>query len=356
MTLSFDPEVFRGRRVLITGDTGFKGSWLALWLSRIGAEVWGFALPPEGERPHFTLLGLADRITHRDGDIRNRDDVAAVVRDCEPEIVFHLAAQSLVKKSYADPKLTFDTNFGGGVNLLDVLRDAPSVKALVFITSDKCYLNKEWDWGYRESDELGGLDPYSASKAATELAFKSYAASFLDSNQSLGSATTRAGNVIGGGDWAADRIVPDCIRALETGAAIRIRMPHATRPWQYVLEPLSGYLCLAARLLEDPLRYRGAWNFGPGEDAVRTVHQLTEQLVEHWGSGEIIVDTPPDQAYEATLLHLSIDKARNRLGWRPQWSVDRAVEECAIWYKSVLDGADAFDVSTRQIDAYMSGT
>lgn len=359
MTLPFDPNVFRGKRILITGDTGFKGSWLALWLSRMGADVWGFALPPEGEQPHFSLLRLDQHITHRDGNMLDIDQVRAVVRDSEPEIIFHLAAQSLVKRSYADPKLTFDTNIGGGVNLLDVMRDAPSVKALVFITSDKCYLNKEWDWGYRETDELGGLDPYSASKAAAEIVFKAYAASFLDGRDGFGLATTRAGNVIGGGDWAADRIVPDCIRALGKGEPIRIRMPQATRPWQYVLEPLSGYLTLAAKLLDDPKRYGGAWNFGPGEDAVRTVHQLVDQLVDqlvgHWGSGEVIVDTPPDQAYEATLLHLSIDKARNRLSWRPQWSVDRAIEECAIWYKAVLDGSDAYTVSARQIDAYMSG-
>jgi CDP-glucose 4,6-dehydratase len=355
MKLPFNPDAFRGRRVLITGDTGFKGSWLALWMTKLGAEVWGFALPAEGDRPHYALLGLANRITHHDGDIRNRDEVQAVVDAAKPEIVFHLAAQSLVKRSYADPKLTFDTNFGGAVNLLDVLRDAPSVKALVFITSDKCYLNKEWEWGYRETDELGGLDPYSASKAATELAFKAYAASFLDANDKLGAATTRAGNVIGGGDWAADRIVPDCIRALENNEPIRIRMPHATRPWQYVLEPLSGYLCLASKLLENPVKYRGSWNFGPGEDAVRTVHQLTQQLVSDWGSGEIIVDKLPNQAYEATLLHLSIDKARMRLGWSPRWTVDKAIRECAIWYKSVLEGADAYSVSSRQIDDYMSG-
>ncbi len=355
MTLPFDPGVFKGRRILITGDTGFKGSWLALWLDRMGAEVWGFALPPEGEHPHFTLLGLEDRIKHRDGNILDIEQVKSIVDESKPEIVFHLAAQSLVKRSYADPKLTFDTNIGGGVNLLDTLRDAPSVKALVFITSDKCYLNKEWDWGYRETDELGGLDPYSASKAAAEIVFKAYAASFLDAKPDFGFATTRAGNVIGGGDWAADRIVPDCIRALAANEPIRIRMPQATRPWQYVLEPLSGYLCLAARLLDDPVRYRGAWNFGPGEDSVRTVHELTKQLAGYWGSGEIIVDTPPDQAYEATLLHLSIDKARNRLGWRPQWTVDRAVEECAIWYKSVHEGTDAYTASTRQLDAYMSG-
>ena len=198
MTLPFDPGVFHGKRILITGDTGFKGSWLALWLSRMGADVWGFALPPEGEQPHFSLLRLDQHITHRDGNMLDIDQVRAVVRDSEPEIIFHLAAQSLVKRSYADPKLTFDTNIGGGVNLLDVMRDAPSVKALVFITSDKCYLNKEWEWGYRETDELGGLDPYSASKAAAEIVFKAYAASFLDGRDGFGLATTRAGNVIGG--------------------------------------------------------------------------------------------------------------------------------------------------------------
>jgi len=354
MNLPFDPSVFAGKRVLVTGDTGFKGSWLSLWLNRIGANVWGLALPNEDERCHFSLLGLDKIITHRDGDVRDRSIVQSIFDDAKPEIVFHLAAQSLVKKSYADPKLTFDTNVGGSINILDVARDCSSLKALTFITSDKCYLNKEWLWGYRENDELGGLDPYSASKAAAEIVFRAYAASFIDARNDLGAATTRAGNVIGGGDWAADRIVPDCIRALEAKQAIRIRMPHATRPWQYVLEPLSGYLCLTAKLLEDPKQYGGAWNFGPGDDSVRTVHELTKQLINGWGSGEIIVDTPKDQPYEATLLHLNIDKARMKLGWWPKWHVNRSIEECAIWYKEVLGGANARDVSLRQIDAYMS--
>lgn len=355
MKLPFDPEIFRNKRILITGDTGFKGSWLALWLNRMGADVWGFSLPPEGDHPHYSMLDLETRIHHRDGNILDVEQVRAIVRDSAPEIVFHLAAQSLVKRSYAEPKLTFDTNIGGSVNLLEALRETPTVKVLVFITSDKCYRNKEWDWGYRETDELGGLDPYSSSKAAAELVFQAYATSFLNAKEHFGAATTRAGNVIGGGDWAADRIVPDCIRALGNNEPVRIRMPQATRPWQYVLEPLSGYLCLASKLMDDPVRYRGAWNFGPGEDSVRNVYQLAKQLVDIWGSGEIIVDTPPDQAYEATLLHVSIDKARNQLGWRPQWTVDRAVEECAIWYKSVLSGTNAYTASTRQIDAYMSG-
>lgn len=354
MTLSFDPEIYRGRRVLITGDTGFKGSWLALWLEHMGAEVYGFALPPEGERAHFLTAGIGSSIHHQDGDIRNLDEVLAAFDHAKPEIVFHLAAQSLVKRSYAEPKLTFDTNFGGGINLLEAVRKSPSTKALVFITSDKCYLNKEWVWGYRENDELGGLDPYSASKAAAEIAFRAYAESFFGGDEDIGIATTRAGNVIGGGDWAADRIVPDCIRALENGEPIKLRMPQATRPWQYVLEPLSGYLCLGARMLEDPVRYRGAWNFGPGEDSIRTVHELSQHIINSWGSGEIIVEQLPDQAYEATLLHLNIDRARNRLGWSPKWHVNRAIEECAIWYKSVLDGEDARVMSLRQIDAYMS--
>lgn len=357
MNAPFDSTAFKGRRVLVTGDTGFKGSWLSLWLHKMGAEVSGLALPYEDERCHFALLGLDKIINHRNGDIRDRSVVQSMFDDTKPEIVFHLAAQSLVKKSYADPKLTFDTNVGGSINILDVARDCPSLKALIFITSDKCYLNKEWLWGYRENDELGGLDPYSASKAAAEIAFKAYSASYLDMRDDLGAATTRAGNVIGGGDWALDRIVPDCIRALEAGNPIHIRMPHATRPWQYVLEPLSGYLSLATHLLEEPARFGGgSWNFGPGENSVSTVQELTEKLIQNWGHGEIIIDAPKDQRYEATLLHLNIDKARMRLDWAPRWDVDRAIRECAIWYKHVLDGHDAMDVSNRQIDDYMSGT
>ncbi|HSM98265.1 MAG TPA: CDP-glucose 4,6-dehydratase, partial [Gallionella sp.] len=244
-------ESFRGKRVLVTGHTGFKGSWLALWLHQMGAHVLGYALPPERDDDHFNLLGLVRQIDHVVGDIRDHAAVRQAFERFQPEIVFHLAAQPLVRYSYAEPKLTFDTNVAGSVNILEAVRTTQSIKALVYVTSDKCYRNNEWIWGYRENDELGGHDPYSASKAAAELVFSSYQDSFFHARAGFGAATVRAGNVIGGGDWALDRIVPDAIRALRADKPVMLRNPNSTRPWQHVLEPLSGYLMIAANLLKD---------------------------------------------------------------------------------------------------------
>jgi CDP-glucose 4,6-dehydratase len=342
--------------VLVTGDTGFKGSWLTLWLAEAGAEVYGYALPPEREADHFNALSLSNRIVHQNGDIRDRAGLGGFFERAQPEYVFHLAAQALVRRSYRDPKYTFDTNVGGSVNLLECVRETPSVKALVYITSDKCYRNKEWIWGYRENDELGGHDPYSASKAAAEHVFSAYADSFFRSRADFGYATVRAGNVIGGGDWSEDRIVPDCVRALRDGEAIVLRKPQSTRPWQHVLEPLGGYLTLAAALAQNPTRYSGAWNFGPEGEAARSVLDLTQAIVSRWGSGKIEVQAATDDPHEASLLHLNCDKAHQVLGWYPRWSFERTVAETVAWYRAVLSGQSVSKVSGDQIKTYLRTT
>ena len=346
-------ETFAGKRVLVTGHTGFKGSWLALWLRDLGAEVTGYALAPDYAGSHFELLGIERDIRHVVGDVRNLIHLKKVVDATRPEIVFHLAAQALVRRSYDDPKTTFDTNVGGSVNLLEAVRLCDAVRALVFITSDKAYLNKEWSWGYRENDELGGHDPYSASKAGAEMAFMAYRYSFLERRDGLGAAVTRAGNVIGGGDWAQDRIIPDCMRALRDGKPIRLRNPLATRPWQHVLDPLHGYLRLAQALLVDPKRYTGPWNFGPELDRGLTVREVAERAAALWGGGKIVVETKASAPFEHRLLQLSIDKAKLDLGWRPKWPSDRAIAETVAWYRRVANGEAVRFVSTAQISMFM---
>lgn len=343
-------ESFSGKRVLVTGHTGFKGTWLTFLLKELGADVTGFALPPGPGRNHFDLLGLQGRIEHVIGDIRDKSALIGAFRSFQPEYVFHLAAQALVIKSYDDPVLTFETNVMGSVHLLDAVRQSESVRALVFITSDKCYENVEWVWSYRENDRLGGHDPYSASKAAAEVVFSAYARSFFSSQPKLGAATTRAGNVIGGGDWAIDRIVPDCIRAIEADSPIRLRNPQATRPWQHVLEPLSGYLLLAARLRQEPDKFAGSWNFGPSTDEGRTVMQVAGSIVQHLGRGRI--EVTESQQHEATLLQLNCDKAQRLLGWRPRWHIEKTLAATASWYKTVLEGGDAETITRSQLKEY----
>lgn len=349
-------SVFRGKRVLLTGDTGFKGSWLSLWLAEAGAEVFGYALPPERADDHFNALKLSDRIRHQDGDIRDRDRLGAFFERAQPEFVFHLAAQALVRRSYRDPKGTFDTNVGGSVNVLECVCHTPAVKILIYVTSDKCYRNREWIWGYRENDELGGHDPYSASKAAAELVFSAYGESFFKARLGFGFASVRAGNVIGGGDWSEDRIVPDCLRALRAGQPIVLRKPQATRPWQHVLEPLAGYLTLAAVFDRNPQEFSGAWNFGPDLDAARSVHDLARAIVGAWGSGQIEVQSSSSDPHEAGLLHLNCDKAHHSLGWKPRWGFERTVKETVAWYRDVTSGKAVAAVSASQIQAYMESS
>lgn len=345
-------KTFAGKRVFITGHTGFKGSWLAFLLKEIGADVMGFSLPPATAINHFDLLNLDKKIKHVVGDILDASLIANTLNEFQPEFVFHLAAQALVRPSYEDPAATFSTNIMGSVNLLDAVRKCESVRSLVYITSDKCYENVEWIWGYRENDVLGGRDPYSASKAAAEIIFSSYARSFFQHHPSLGAATTRAGNVIGGGDWAADRIIPDCIRAIESGKPIRLRNPGATRPWQHVLEPLSGYLLLAAKLYEEPRRWGGSWNFGPSTHEVRTVQNVAEVIIGHLGKGHIEIVESQIQLHEALLLQLNCDKAHQLLGWYPRWHAEETLESTALWYKTIINGGSAEKITRAQILAF----
>lgn len=344
---------FRGRRVLVTGSTGFKGSWLCNWLVGLGADVAGFALPAPPDEPLFMQLRCEKRMRQVYGDIREPGAIRAAIDEFEPEVIIHLAAQALVRRAYEMPGLTFETNVMGGVRLLEAVRSAPSVRALVFITSDKCYLNKEWHHSYRENDELGGSDPYSASKAAIELAFASYERSFFSHREDFAAATARAGNVIGGGDQSRDRIVPDCVRAVMAGSPIVLRSPNATRPWQHALEPLSGYLMLASSLLRNRDVGRGSWNFGPNAENVRTVHELAQRFVTTWGEGSVIVEPQRGNMHEATLLMLSADKAKVRLGWRPRWNFEQAVDAAVDWYRQVAAGKDPVEITDRQIAAFV---
>jgi CDP-glucose 4,6-dehydratase len=346
-------SVFRGKRVIVTGDTGFKGSWLCVWLHQLGADVVGFALPPKRDNDHFNLLQLGRIIHHVEGDIRELPALQRVFEKFQPEFLFHLAAQSLVRYSYEEPKLTFDTNVAGSVNILECVRTTPSLRAAVYVTSDKCYRNKEWVWGYRENDELGGRDPYSASKAAAELVFSAYVDSYFSQREALGIASVRAGNVIGGGDWAADRIVPDSIKSLQRRQPVLLRNPLSTRPWQHVLEPLSGYLSLASKLYSDARGFSGSWNFGPRIESIRTVHDLAERIVACWGEGKVEAASQQSVPHEARLLQLNCDKAIQMLEWAPRWDFDHTVEVTVQWYRDITNGMAARQVTNRQIEQYM---
>ncbi len=345
--------VFRGARVFVTGDTGFKGSWLSLWLHLLGADVTGYALPPSEGQRHFKLLRLDKKIHHINGDIRDLSALKKEMVRFRPTFMFHLAAQSLVRRSYDDPKTTFDTNIGGSMNVLEAARATSSLRSLVYVTSDKCYKNKEWVWGYRENDELGGGDPYSVSKAAAELVFSSYRDSFFVKRPRFGMASVRAGNVIGGGDGSPDRIVPDCVRALQTNRPIVLRYPQATRPWQHVLDPLYGYLLLATRLFAAPNDFSGSWNFGPREESSRSVKNLTETIVRFWGGGQIRVAPIKSHLHEASFLYLNCEKAHKQLGWFPQWDFERSVRETVSWFRQDSDKRDVFTLSKGQIENYL---
>lgn len=349
-------QALRGLRVLVTGHTGFKGSWLAYWLQQIGAEVLGISKDIPTNPSHFEVLRLEELIHHQIGDLRDEVCVSKLVKAFCPEVVFHLAAQATVRTSYSSPKETFDTNVGGAVNLLEAIRASTSVRALVFITSDKCYRNIETHRGYVEDDPLGGRDPYSCSKAAAEHVFSAYLHSYFANNKLLGAASTRAGNVIGGGDWAADRLLPDCVRSLRQGEAIEIRSPNATRPWQHVLEPLSGYLMLAAALLDDPAAFSGSWNFGPPATMSESVSSVVRKSIAVWGSGSHTIVNPEPHLHESTLLHLNATKAQQQLGWRTRWSFQPMMERTVGWYKSWTNGSSPRDLTATDIQEYVRTT
>ena len=341
-------RVLAGRRVLVTGHTGFKGAWLAAWLHRLGAQVVGFSLEPPSSPCLFDVLGLDRLVTSLTGDVRDLAALDQAMTEHRPEVVVHMAAQPLVRLSFRTPVDTFSTNVMGTVNVLDACRRAPSVRAVVNVTSDKCYENREWPWGYRENDPMGGHDPYSASKGCAELAASAFMRSYFSDAESDGGpllASARAGNVIGGGDWGADRLVPDCARALSEGSVITIRRPQALRPWQHVLEPLSGYLLLAARLLvgdeatNRPAReFSGGWNFGPRDGVPLTVAEVAGLFCELWGGGNIDLDPGP-HPHEAHYLKLDCSKAALGLGWRARWDGREAVERTVAWYRQFYDGA-----------------
>jgi CDP-glucose 4,6-dehydratase len=354
-------SVYAGRRVLVTGHTGFKGAWLCQWLLSLGADVTGLSLPPNTDPSLFIQLGLQRRLRHIIGDIQKPAVLAKAVKTSKPDFVFHLAAQSLVRESYVRPRETFSTNAMGTLYLLEALRDWMQPCAAVFITTDKCYKNREWHHGYREEDALGGRDPYSASKAAAEIVIGSYRDSFFQGHP-VKIASCRAGNVIGGGDWAKDRIVPDAIAALQKGKPIPIRNRRATRPWQHVLEPLSGYLWLAALLDAPKLRraelssLTSAFNFGPGHESNRTVEELVTEILQYW-PGSWVDKSDPKAPHEAGLLQLSTDKAAALLRWRPVWDFSEAVAKTVAWYRDAgqLRSAKEFQAQTQeQIHQYMA--
>ncbi len=353
-----DDGIFAGRRVLVTGHTGFKGAWLAIWLSRLGASVTGVALPPSDDAPLFQLADVASVVDHRVADINDPDALSRALEGVDAEVVIHLAAQSLVRESYATPADTFQTNVVGTANVLDCVRRMPSAKAIVVATSDKCYENRDWHWGYRETDPLGGSDPYSASKAATELVAQAYARSFFSTPDSAVLATGRAGNVFGGGDFARDRLVPDIARAAKNGSDMLIRQPNSVRPWQHVLEPLYGYLTLAATLLREGHSMAGAYNFGPDPSGVIEVGAFVEQILEVWGKDapKIAIGDPSktgaNTLKEARFLTLDSAKAQQVLGWEPKLTIDEAVVTTVDWYKTWLAGGDVAALTRAQIESF----
>lgn len=343
-------DKYKGKRVLITGHTGFKGSWLSLMLSEAGAHVLGYALDPDQKDDHYNLINIKDKISDVRSDLRDYEILRRTIAEFQPEIVFHLAAQAIVLESYRIPRETFDINIQGTVNVLECCRNCSSVKSVLIVTSDKCYDNKEWIWGYRENDRLGGYDPYSASKACAEMVTDSYTKSF---GEKLGIASVRAGNVIGGGDWSANRIVPDSIRALMQKEDIVIRNPLSTRPWQHVLDPLYAYAKLAIALLEERGKYMGAWNVGPSQSSMRSVRELVDKIIGCWGSGKWVLDGQAGAPHEARALFLDITKIVSRLHWAPVWDFNASVRKTVEWYQAYANQDDMAEASRAQVTRFL---
>lgn len=349
---------FKGKRVLVTGHTGFKGSWLSIWLHELGAEVIGVGFDPYSEKDNYVLSSIGNKIkADIRADIRDGQKMKEIFADYQPEIVFHLAAQPLVRLSYEIPVETYETNVMGSINIMEAARVTESVKVVVMITTDKCYENKEQIWGYRENEPMGGYDPYSSSKGAAEIAINSWRRSYFNpqdygKKHHISIASVRAGNVVGGGDWAKDRIVPDCIRALEATKPIEIRSPKAIRPWQHVLEPLSGYLLLASKMLQEPTRYCGGWNFGPRTESITSVWDVATMLTKFYGKGELRDVSDPNALHEANLLMLDINKAKFQLGWEPRTNIEQCCQLTADWYKRYLS-EDVYNLCVEQIISFI---
>jgi len=349
---------WRGKKVFLTGHTGFKGAWLSLWLASLGAEVTGYALEPPTEPNMFGLCHVDGSMRSIHGDVRDREHLRTCLLSCKPDIVMHMAAQSLVREAYVCPVETYGINVMGTVHLLDAVRRCASVRAVLNITTDKCYENREWFWGYREIEPLGGFDPYSNSKACSELVTAAYRNSFFPperhAEHGVAVASARAGNVIGGGDWAKDRLIPDCIRSLLKGEKIKIRSPHALRPWQYVLEPLNGYLTLAQRLYEQGPTFAEAWNFGPEDKDAKTVEWIVKFLCKVWGKGAALEIDQGDHPHESQYLKLDWSKAKTRLGWYPRWNIEKTLHKILEWTDIYRNNGDLKAISLRQIYEYMN--
>ena len=347
---------FSGRKIFITGHTGFKGSWLCLYLSLLGAKVTGYALDPPTNPNLFELCRIDELVTSIIADVREGKSLTAAINTAQPEIVIHMAAQPLVRESYKVPAETYAINVMGTVNLFEAIRTCNTVKAVVNVTTDKCYENKEWVWGYREHEPLGGHDPYSSSKACSELVTSAYQNSFFHPDRyfvhGVGVASARAGNVIGGGDWAVDRLVPDCVRALLKGEKIVIRNPKSVRPWQHALEPLHGYLVLAQRLCENGSRYSQAWNFGPNDRDTKSVEWLVKRLCAQWGKNASYMTDKMEQPHEAHYLKLDCSKAKTELNWHPRWNLEKAADSIIEWTKAYKQGADVRAICINQIKEY----
>ncbi|OYW32311.1 MAG: CDP-glucose 4,6-dehydratase [Rhizobiales bacterium 24-66-13] len=344
-------QFWSGRRVLVTGHTGFKGSWLVLWLNALGARVCGYALPPATQPSLFEAIDGDGLCTSRLGDIRDAELFNRVVQDFQPEIILHLAAQAVVRVSYLDPVETYSTNLMGLVNVFEALRRCPSVRAIVNVTSDKCYENNEWVWAYRESDPMGGYDPYSSSKGCAELITSAYRRSFFAGN-GVNLASARAGNVIGGGDWTSDRLIPDFIRSIAASEELVLRMPRATRPWQHVLEPLSGYLALAEALCETGESAASSYNFGPSDDSIKSVEWIARRICEIWGDSASWRVVENADLHEAQNLRLESAKARHQLRWSPRWPLEEALVRVVEWHRAFNEGQSMREFTLQQIEAY----
>jgi len=351
--VKLNPSFWNKKRVLITGHTGFKGSWLSLWLSSLGAEVMGYALEPLTSPSLFNEANVADHIHNASGDIRDYETLLSATQNFCPEIIFHMAAQSLVRESYINPVNTYETNLMGTVNILETARHCKTVETIINVTTDKCYENMELVRGYREEDRLGGRDPYSNSKACSELVTQAYKDSFL-SDKGIGVATVRAGNVIGGGDWSTDRLIPDFFRAYNHNVALQVRKPNAIRPWQYILEPLSGYMMLAERLQRDPTLFSGAWNFGPIIQETKSVAWIVEYLSSNLQGAKWISDEHPNHPHEASILNLDISKVADLLGWSPRLTLEETLSLCMNWNRDWTSDADMSIVCLDEITKFMA--